>query len=169
MTMATSPPPALWAAGRSHAAAAQTVSAGSLFLHLIVGLIVVLGLLALATRVVRRSGGLQARRQAPLAVLGRQSLGKGASVAVIKAGEEAYLIGVSQHGISRLARMSSTAAAAFTTPAVSRASQRASSPLSLVTGVAGPRRDDPAQPGGAAGGTWRSVLSALQERTVRRA
>ena len=183
---------------RTVATGAQSVSAGSLFLHLIIGLVVVLGLVALATKVVRRSTGLQARRQAPLAVLGRQSLGKGVSVAVVRAGDDTYLVGVSQHGVNRIARMAPEATAAFTVPTL-RATQPAGAGRSLsligtkrrrlppgaeppASGGAGPRTAGPrtagpaaasaaaaSRPAGAAAPTWRSVVTSLQERTVRRA
>ena len=138
------------AAHAAHAVAtgAQTVSAGSLFLHLIIGLVVVLGLVALATKVVRRSTGLQARRQAPLAVLGRQSLGKGVSVAVVRAGGDTYLVGVSQHGVNRIARMDRDAALGFAAPALAAPPPGgAGRTLSLVSATGrrlAPRSEPPA-------------------------
>lgn len=85
---------------------AKPVSATSLFLQLMLGLAVVLGLIWLASKVMRGRMGATVgkRRSAPLAVLGRQPLGKGVQVAIVKAGAETYLLGVTAHQVTRLAR-----------------------------------------------------------------
>jgi flagellar biogenesis protein FliO len=86
--------------------AAKAVSVSSLFLQLMVGLAVVLALIWIAARVVRGRVGVNAgrRHSAALAVLGRQPLGKGVQVAIVKAGAETYLLGVTAHQVTRLAR-----------------------------------------------------------------
>lgn len=85
---------------------AKPVSATSLFLQLMLGLAVVLGLIWVVSRVVRGRMGstMGKRRLAPLAVLGRQPLGKGVQIAIVKAGAETYLLGVTAHQVTRLAR-----------------------------------------------------------------
>lgn len=88
------------------ASTAQPVSATSLFLQLMLGLAVVLGIIWVVSRVLRGRVGatMVKRRSAPLAVLGRQPLGKGVQIAIVKAGAETYLLGVTAHQVTRLAR-----------------------------------------------------------------
>lgn len=71
-----------------------------------VGLAVVLGLIWVAARVMRgRIGGATLkRRSTPLAVIGRQALGKGIQVAVVKVGADVLVLGVTAHQVTRLAR-----------------------------------------------------------------
>lgn len=85
---------------------AQPVSATSLFLQLMLGLAVVLGIIWAASRLLRGRVGntVSKRRSATLAVLGRQPLGKGVQIAIVKAGAETYLLGVTPHRVTRLAR-----------------------------------------------------------------
>ncbi|MDE3204241.1 MAG: FliO/MopB family protein [Acidobacteriota bacterium] len=85
---------------------AKPVSATSLLIQLLVGLAVVLALIWVASRVARgriAKPGVR-RRGATLAVVSRQPLGKGVQVAVVKAGREMYLLGVTAHQVTRLAR-----------------------------------------------------------------
>jgi flagellar biogenesis protein FliO len=91
---------------RSTTGTAKSVSAGSLMFQLVIGLAVVLGLIWVVSKVLRgRTGVVSARkRNAPLAVLGRQPLGKGVQIAIVKAGAETYLVGVTAHQVTRLAR-----------------------------------------------------------------
>lgn len=88
------------------ASTAQPVSATSLFFQLMLGLAVVLGIIWVASRVLRGRVGttMGKRRAAPLAVLGRQPLGKGVQIAIVKAGTETYLLGVTAHQVTRLDR-----------------------------------------------------------------
>ncbi len=131
---------------------AQPVSATSLFLQLMLGLAVVLGLIWVVSRVVRGRVGttMGKRRSAPLAVLGRQPLGKGVQVAIVKAGAETYLLGVTAHQVTRLARFRPDPADA----------EESSDDL--------PAAGSP--PAGSAPAAFRlqSTIRQLQERTVRR-
>lgn len=87
---------------------APSVSAGHMLVQLLLGLGVVVGLLYLGTKVVRgRSSGsglgqAAGRRRGVVTLLGRQTLGKGVSVAVVKVGERAYLLGVTPTAVRRL-------------------------------------------------------------------
>jgi len=86
---------------------APSVSAGHMLVQLLLGLGVVVGLLYVGTKVVRgRSGGSglgqAGRRRGTVTLLGRQTLGKGVSVAVVKVGERAYLLGVTPTAVRRL-------------------------------------------------------------------
>lgn len=87
---------------------APTVSAGHLLLQLVLGLAVVIGLVLVAKRMVRGRGagglaGAGGGRRNPVRVVGRQSLGKGVSVAVVEFGDQAYLVGVTPNAVRRLA------------------------------------------------------------------
>jgi flagellar biogenesis protein FliO len=93
--------------GSSGAAAGQTastVSVTSLLLQLVIGLGVVLGIIALVTRLLRGKAGMAmgARRQGALTVLHRQSLGKGSAVAIVRAAGHVYLLGVTQQSVRRI-------------------------------------------------------------------
>ena len=65
-------------------------------------LVAVLGLLYLISRWLRRRGGVGAAGAAEFAVLARQSLGAKASVALVKVGEKALVVGVTEQGVSLL-------------------------------------------------------------------
>ena len=74
-----------------------------LVVRVVLSLAVVLGLLWLMTRISsRRLGG---GRRSPLRVLGRQALGRNASVAVVEAGDRVLLVGVSEHGVNLLTEL----------------------------------------------------------------
>jgi len=83
---------------------ASTVSVTSLLFQLVIGLGVVLGVIALVSRLVRGKAGLAmgARRQGTLAVLQRQSLGKGSAVAIVRAAGTYYLLGITQQSVRRI-------------------------------------------------------------------
>lgn len=87
---------------------APTVSAGHLLFQLVLGLGVVLAIVLGAKRLLHGRGsslaGLGASRRSPIRVLGRHSLGKGVSVAVVQFGDDAYLVGVTPTSVRRLAR-----------------------------------------------------------------
>lgn len=88
-------------------ATAPTVSAGHLLVQLLLALGVVLVLVLGAKRLLHGRGGalgaLGSARRSPIRVLGRHSLGKGVSVAVIQFGDDAYLVGVTPTAVRRLA------------------------------------------------------------------
>lgn len=85
---------------------AKPVSVTSLFFQLVIGLAVVLGLIWVASKVARGRIGMTPgkRRGGPLSVVSRQPLGKGVQIAVVRAGAETYLLGVTAHQVTRLAR-----------------------------------------------------------------
>jgi flagellar biogenesis protein FliO len=130
----------------THSTGAKTVSTSSLFLHLVLALVVVIGVIALASRLLRgRVGGLR-KTTAPLAVLGRQPLGKGVQIAIVRAGTDTYVVGVTSHQVTRLGR--------FTDP---------------DPGVPVSTDDLPAAAPAGPGGALQSAVRHFQERTVRRA
>lgn len=123
------------------------VSLLGLLVRLVVSLAAVLGLMALAGRGLRNRG-LAGRRlgggDAPVRVVARQSLSRGASIAVVRAGDRHLVLGVTDSSVTMLTEAD---ADAFLRPD----NQRERPP-----GV------------GPAGPSWRALLDALRERTVRR-
>ena len=145
-------------------AAAQTstakpVSATSLMFQLLVGLAVVLGIIWVAAKIARGRIGLAGprKRNTPLAVLSRQPLGKGVQIAVVKAGAEQYLLGITAHQVTRLARFK---------PDESELLETSSDDLPPI-GRPGPGGAPPAF---RLPSTFRlqSTLRQLQERTLRK-
>jgi flagellar protein FliO/FliZ len=68
---------------------------------MILALMVVLGLMWLLARLARRP--LSGRGAGALAVLARQPLTRGSSVAVVRVGKQAYVLGVTDHTVTLLA------------------------------------------------------------------
>lgn len=134
------------------AGTAKSVSATSLFFQLMIGLVVILAIIWVASRLLkgRFGGSLAQRRSAPLAVLGRQTLGKGVQIAIVKAGAQTYLLGVTAHQVTRLARFEPESADA----------DASSDDL--------PAAGDPPPGTQPAAFRLQSTLRQLQERTTRR-
>jgi len=95
------------------ATGSNSVSATSLMFQLLVGLAVVLALIWLASKVAKgrfvKSAGSK-RSEAGMTVLNRQTLGKGVHVAIVRAGSETLLLGITAHQVTRLADLSSNVA-----------------------------------------------------------
>ena len=86
----------------------STTATLALFARLIVSLGVVIGLMWFAARVVRRRGlgGFGAPPRGPgvhIDVLARRTLGRNASIAVVRAGEKAMILGVTDQHVTKLA------------------------------------------------------------------
>ena len=85
----------------------STAATLALFARLLVSLGVVIGLMWLAARVVRRRGlrrNPTARRQGVhIDVLARRTLGRNASIAVVRAGDQGMVVGVTDHQVTKLA------------------------------------------------------------------
>ena len=161
---------AVSSAGGHITSAAQTVSAGSLLFHLVLALGVVIAVIAVVARIPRGSTrpGLGLGRPSVLGVVGRQSLGKGISVAVVRAGGETYLVGVTPHQVTRLGRL----------PDVDLASDVALDPARprwfpdlrrLVHGDSRGSAGLPPPGGPPSSRTFRLAVEQLRERTLRRA
>lgn len=81
----------------------------ALFARLIVSLGIVIGLMWFAARVVRRRGiggigsGPNRRPGVYVDVLARRTLGRNASIAVVRAGNQGMVIGVTDHMVTKLA------------------------------------------------------------------
>jgi flagellar protein FliO/FliZ len=71
-------------------------------LRVVLSLACVLGLIWFAGRKMQGSAGVRKQRTVPLTVLGRQSLGKGAGVALVEVAGRVLLLGVGEQGVSVL-------------------------------------------------------------------
>lgn len=130
----------------------------ALLVRVVVSLGVVLAVMAGAAAVLRRSGvlgttgmgrrgGLR-RRAVPMEVIARHGLSRGSSVAVVRVGGRALVIGVTEHQVSLLTEID---------PAELEA------PPEPPDAAAGPG------PGIGAGALpWKVAIEQLRERTVRR-
>ncbi len=140
------------------------VSVLALLLRLVVSLAVVLGLMAVAAKLLARTAGgarvARSARPVPIEVLARHSLGKNSSVAVVHAAGKALIVGVTDAQVTLLGE---TDADALTTPL-------AEDPATTITASARTRPPwaSPTRPGGAAFSPWTAIVEQLRERTVRR-
>ena len=86
----------------------STAGTLALFARLLVSLGVVIGLMWFGARAVRRRGfgGLGASRGpgVHIDVLARRTLGRNASIAVVRAGEQALIIGITDQQVTKLRR-----------------------------------------------------------------
>lgn len=132
------------------------VSVVALVLRVVVSLGVVLAVMAGAAAVLRRggvgTGGTgtlgRSRSRAAVEVLARASLGRNASVTVVRVGNRALVLGVAERTVTLLTE---------------------TDPAELVP------RQDPESPGTAspagfppASSAWKAIVEQLRERTVRR-
>ncbi|MCU4185017.1 flagellar biosynthetic protein FliO [Acidiferrimicrobium sp. IK] len=128
---------------------AHTVSAWSLFAQLLIGLAVILAIIFVASKVLAGRGRLSLganRRQTPMSVLARQSMGKGVSLLIVRAGTAVYLLGVTQHQVTRIDTLD---------------------PETLTDTQDG-SYDPPASGAARPQANWGSWIRQLQERSVRR-
>ncbi len=127
------------------------VSLFSLFFRLAVSLGVVLVLVRVAAGLLQRGGGGRLRRRrgpAEIEVLLRQPVGRRASISVVRAGNRALVLGVTDHTITLLAE---------------------DDPDVLVPlAPEAPRTASPADGSPSASSAWTAVVDALRDRTVRR-
>ena len=142
----------------------EDVSVLALLARLVVSLAVVLGLMAVAARLLaRRGGGRLSRAAKPLSieVLARHSLTKNSSVAVVHAAGKALIVGVTD---SQVTLLSETDISALTEPEVEQ------DPASTITAAARTRSpwSAPGQTGAAAFSPWTAMLETLRDRTARR-
>ena len=133
----------------------EDVSLFALFARLAVSLGVVLAAMALAAKVLKKrampgSGG-RARRIAPIEVLARHGLGRSASVAMVRAGGKVLVLGVTDAAVSVLAEADPDALEAEDVPSGGH--------WTAVTGGGPVARPD---------WTWKAMIDAARERTVRR-
>ena len=134
----------------------EDVSLIALFARLAISLAVVLGAMALAAKVLKKrampGAGGRTKRIAPIEVLARHGLGRTASVAMVRAGGKVLVLGVTDAAVSVLAEADPDALEAEDIPVRGQ--------WTAVQG-AGPvlARSD---------WTWKAMIDAARERTVRR-
>jgi flagellar protein FliO/FliZ len=127
----------------------STTSTLALFARLLVSLSVVIGLMWFAARVVRRRGfGSPARRPGVnIDVIARRTLGRNASIAIVRAGDQGMIVGVTEQNITKLADADLDQ-------------------IDLMNGesqwTAAPQGPDGPTP------SWKAMLDQLRDRTVRR-
>ena len=124
----------------------------ALFARLIISLGFVIGLMWFAARVVRRRGlgGASSAARRPdvsVDVLARRTLGRNASIAVVRTGNQAMVIGVTDHMVTKLADTDLDAI-----ERVQLESQWTAAPQ-------GPPGPTP---------SWKAMLEQLRETTARR-
>jgi flagellar biogenesis protein FliO len=134
---------------------------------MVVGLVVIIFLIKMASKLVQGRGGrgLGPRpRAGGVTVVGRQSLGKGVQVAMVAAGKQTYLLGVTQRQVTLLGEIDGDE------PAVVGDHDDGSKELHLLRGGTRPAlaaspfpTADGAQPG------WKSAIEQMRVRTARRA
>ena len=142
------------------------------------GLAVVLGVMWLIARASRKP--LKARAGGAVAVLARQQLSRGSSVAVVRIADRAFVVGVTETQVSLLAETDLTAVTAALAPA--ETISRTPVELTDTTEVPATDRDlaaitelDSRRSRGAIAGsalspaTWKQAVEVLRERTARRA
>ena len=131
------------------------VSLLSLFARLLVSMALVLLVMALAGRALRKKAlpGMRGRnRVTPIEVLARQGLGRTASVAMVRAGGKVLLLGVTETNVNILGEADDLGIA-DEEPAVASGAHWTALP-----------GDGPTRPSW----TWKAMLDAARERTVRR-
>jgi flagellar protein FliO/FliZ len=121
-----------------------------MLVRLVLSLGVVLGLMAVAANVMRRTGmggagGLGRRRGLPIEVVARHAVGRRSSVALVRAGGKGLVLGVTDHTITVLAE---------------------TDPDELVP--PSPQDEQPAGTPVAPTTPWTALLENVREKTVRR-
>ncbi|SDQ19807.1 flagellar biosynthetic protein FliO [Quadrisphaera sp. DSM 44207] len=138
-----------------------------LLLRVAVSLAAVLGLVWLLARGARRTGAGRVAPASRFAVVGRQSLGRSAGVAVVRVGDRALVLGVTEQSVRLLAE---TDLSAVLEPAAAP-EQRTEVDLTAATTAAvrtaAPAPRSPLQGSALSPQTWSRALEALRERTTR--
>jgi flagellar protein FliO/FliZ len=118
-------------------------------------------------RALRRN---KARRRNRLEVLARQSLGKNASVAVVRVGNRTLIVGVTDMAVQLLSEVDASVFDDNDELALSAQSSESAQPLQAAQTAQGmPMRDFELAASGGSSASGVSVLDLLRERTVRRA
>ena len=133
----------------------EDVSALALVVRVVVSLGVVLALMAGAAAVLRRNGvpgrraSLGRRSTAKVEVLARHGLGRSSSVAVVRVGERAFVLGVTEQQVTLLTE---------------------ADPAQLIEAQDPDAAGTPLSGGGfpTASSAWKAVLETMRDRTARR-
>lgn len=123
---------------------------------MILALMVVLGLMWLLARLARRP--LSGRGAGALSVLARQPLSRGSSVAVVRVGTQAYVLGVTDQNVTLLAEADPAAIEAATQPRANEIREQ------LPIDASGPFGAGPLAGSVLSPSTWRRAVEALRGR-----
>jgi len=126
------------------------VSAVTLLLRFTVSMAVVIGAMWMAARFMRGRAGIPARRLGrsnPIEVIGRRSMTKSASVAVVRMGERVLVLGITDSQVSVLAE---------------------AQPGDVPELAIGEDGRTPSLGQASSGPPWKQLIDSLRERTVRR-
>lgn len=161
-------------------------------LRVLLALACVLGLIWFAGRKLSGTAGVRRQRSVPLSVIGRQSLGKGAGIALVEVAGRVLLLGIGEQGVRVLTEIETPVADVVSTdvtvdgtavPVVATTELREELDLAALTGperlanlagLAGLAASASARGAGALNGsilspgTWRRAVDVVQQRTVRR-
>jgi flagellar protein FliO/FliZ len=125
----------------------------------------VLGLVWLFSKGAIRTGGRSGAARTAMQVVARQSLSRTSSVAVVRIGERALVLGVTEHQVTLLTE-ADAAVVAPATETVQRAPVEATVVRPAPHAVPAPRS---ALAGSALSpATWAQAIDVLRERTIRR-
>jgi flagellar biogenesis protein FliO len=128
---------------------------------MVVGLVVIVFLIKVVSKFIQGRGGRslgQGPRSHGVAVVGRQSLGKGVQVAMVAAGKQTYLLGVTQRQVTLLGEVDTDS------PVAAADAEAAPGGLQLLRGGNRPgSTDDGSMP------AWKSAIEQMRVLTVRRA
>lgn len=121
----------------------------ALFARLIFSLAVVIGLMYLAARVMRRRGfGSTAKRPGVhVDIIAKRPLGRNSSIAIVRAGNQGIVVGITDHQITKLADADLT---------------QIDLEAAESQWTAAPQGPDGPTP------SWKAMLEQLRDRTVRR-
>ena len=129
----------------------STAGTLALFARLILSLGIVVGLMWFAARVVRKRGfgigGVSRRPGVQIDVIARRTLGKNASIAIVRAGDQAMIVGVTDNQITKLA------------DADLEQIDLANAESQWTAAPQGPDGPTP---------SWKAMLEQLRDRTARR-
>ena len=137
------------------------VSLAHLFGRLAISMVVVLGLLALAARVMKRRNGMGSRStgsgrrttRTQIEIVARQQLSRGSSLTIVRTGDRVLVLGVTESSVTLL--RDGEAPAELAGPLAAPTAE----PQSPRTAITGARRRTP---------PWMSAVETMRERTVRR-
>ena len=146
----------------------------ALLLRVVLSLGAVLGLVWLLARAARRSGGGRVAPATRFSVIGRQSLGRNAGVAVVRVGQRALVLGVTEQSVRLLAETDLTEVlepveAPERRTELDLSVPELAAPLTVPAAAvpAVPSARSPLEGSALSPQTWSRALDALRERTTR--
>ncbi len=146
-------------------------SLASLLPRLFISMAVVILVMYIAARLLKNkqmgtgtglSGKFSTPQPAAIQVLGRQGVGKNASVTVLRAGDKTLVIGVTDQNISLLAELDSTQQAELIEARVEEVARKELPTDAQWTGFSRSLAAAGSNP------AWKGLLTQVRERTVRR-